>query len=98
MAAQFSLSFTLGAQTVTQDSASYSDANGQRFSDFLWAAYPQVDGNGDPLPDTPANRAQAFRDWADAIFESTKQNVLRFEKQAAKEAAEAGVGDIEPAP
>ena len=97
MAAQFELKFTLGANTVSQLSNSYSDANGQRFSDYLWGAYPQLDENGDPLPDTNANRAQAFRDFADAIFEATKQNVLRHEKQAAKAAAEAGVGDIDPA-
>ena len=97
MVAQFQLSFTLGANTVDQLSASYSDANGQRFSDWLWAAYPQVDVDGNPLPDNNANRAQAFRDFADAMFEGIKQNVLRHEKQAAKAAAEAGVGDIDPA-
>ena len=94
MAAQFELKFTLGGNTISQLSPSYSDANGTRFSDWLWSAYPQVDENGDPLPDTNANRAQAFRDFASAIFEATKANVLRHEKQAAKEAAEAGVPDI----
>lgn len=97
MASQFDLTFTLGANSVTQSSASYSDANGQRFSDWIWAAYPQVDENGDPLPDTQANRAQSFRDFADAMFGGIKANVLRYERQQAAAAASSGVGDIDPA-
>jgi hypothetical protein len=82
----FNIEFTLGAQTVDHASQTYSDANGQRFSDYIWASYPQLDVDGNPLPDTPANRAQAFRDWADAIYAGTKANVLRWEDQQLKEA------------
>lgn len=96
MAAQFEITFTLGANSVTQTSASYSDANGQRFSDWIWAAYPQFDVDGNPLPDTAGNRAQSFRDWADAIFAGTKSNVLRWEQQEAASTAAGNVPPIDP--
>lgn len=82
----FNIEFTLGAQTTNHPSLTYSDANGQRFSDYIWANYPQLDVDGNPLPDTPANRNAAFQDWADAIYAGTKANVLRWEDQQLKEA------------
>lgn len=66
-----------------------------RFSDWLWAKHPPLDGNGDPLPDTPANRAQAFRNWSDNTMLIAWQNVKNWEEAVAAEAARDGVPDME---
>lgn len=67
----------------------------QRFIDWVWYAYPQVDENGDPLPDNAANRAAAFREWADGIVAGTWSNVKRWEMQEAAQQASDAVTDLE---
>jgi hypothetical protein len=93
----FTLEYTTDAGTISHDSKIYSEANGQRFVDWIWVAYPQIDysdpENPVPKPRTPANEADAFRDWATAQWQGTKANVLRWERlEAAQEAA----GDVPP--
>ena len=87
----FDLSYTSDAGTVTQDSKVYSEANGQRFLDWIWVAYPQIDytdpDNPVPKPRTQANEVQAFRDFADGFYAGTKANVLRYEDGVLKAAA-----------
>ena len=85
--AHFTLIYTSDGGAVTQDSKVYSEANGQRFIDWIWVAYPQLDVNGDPLPRTQANEVKAYRDFADGFYAGTKANVLRYEDQELKEAA-----------
>lgn len=94
MAAKFDLSFTLGANTITQTSHVYADAAGQRFSDYIWAKYPQYDVDGNPLPDTNANRVKAFRDFADGYFQAIKNDVIRYEKERDAQAARDAVSDL----
>lgn len=65
-----------------------------RFLDWLWYAYPQVDGNGDPLPKNNANLAQAFRDYADGLIFGSWTNVKRYEKERDAQAARDAVPDI----
>jgi hypothetical protein len=82
---------------VDKDGPTISDANMVRFIDWMWYAYPQIDNtdpeNPVPKPRTPANEADAFRDWATAQWQGTKANVLRWERlEAAQEAA----GDVPP--
>ena len=93
------LSWTIEAAsgTVTEDSPTLSDANMDRFLDWIWYAYPQMDEADPPapLPRNPANEAQAFRDWANAQWQGTKANVLRWEKTEAAQSASDGVPDIE---
>ena len=87
----FTLSYIADAGTVTQDSKIYSEENGQRFLDWIWVAYPQIDNsdpnNPVPKPRTQANEVQAFRDFADGFYSGTKANVLRVEDKALKDAA-----------
>ena len=84
----FTLSYIADAGTVTQDSKIYSEANGQRFLDWIWVAYPQYEADGVTLkPRTQANEVQAFRDFADGFYAGTKANVLREEDRVLKEAA-----------
>ena len=82
----FTLSYIADAGTVSQDSKIYSEANGQRFLDWIWVAYPQLDENGDPLPRTQANEVAAYKDFADGMFAGVKANVLRAEDHALKDA------------
>ena len=83
----FTLSYIADAGTVSQDSKIYSEANGQRFLDWIWVAYPQLDENGDPVDRDQASEVQAFRDFADGFYAGTKANVLREEDRALKDAA-----------
>jgi hypothetical protein len=90
-AVNFDLSYTTDAGTITQPSKIYSEINGQRFVDYIWIAYPQIDytdpENPVPKPRTQQNEAQAYRDFADAMFAGVKANVLRQEDKILKEAA-----------
>lgn len=92
--AKLTWQITTSVGTVTQDGPDLSDAQMQRFLDWLWYAYPQLDVDGNPLNRTNANQAQAFRDWADTAYQGTKANVLRWEKQEAAQAAAEAVTDI----
>ncbi len=35
--------------------------------DMIWATYPQMDSDGNPLPRNDATEAQAFIDWAEDV-------------------------------
>ena len=86
--------------TVTQDGPTISDAQMDRFLDWVWYAYPQFDldvEDGEtpiPLPRNNANTAKAVRDWADAQWRGTKANVLRHERNEVAEAARDAILDI----
>ena len=85
---KFTLSYITDAGTISQDSKIYSEANGQRFVDWIWVAYPQYEVDGITLkPRTQANEVQAYRDFADGMFAGVKANVLREEERALKDAA-----------
>lgn len=100
--AHFTISYTSDAGTTEHDSKTYSEANGDRFIDWLWAAYPQYevepdeDGNPIPLPDTPGNRAKAFREWADTVYADLKAKVVNHEKHHAAQDAANAVPGLEP--
>ena len=93
--ANLTWSITNAAGTVTHDSPTISDANMDRFVAWVLYAYPQLDGNGDPLPVTNAVKAAAFRDFADAQWQGVKANVLRWEQSEAAQQAREAVNDIE---
>jgi hypothetical protein len=95
LSAEISWSVETSAGTVTQTSPTLSDPQMDRFINWVLYAYPQVDGNGDPLPVTNAVKAAAVRDWMTAQWHGTKTNVLRWEKQEAAQAARDGVADLE---
>ena len=84
--------------TVAQDGPTLAEDHMERFIDWLWIHYPQVDIDGEgvetPKPRNTANESQAFRDWADVQYEGTKANVLRHEKDVAAKAGRDGVADI----
>lgn len=82
------------AATLSEDSPTVSDVQMDRFIDWLWYAYPQLDENGDVLPRTLANEAQAFRDWANIQWLGTKANVIRWERSEAAQAASDAVQDL----
>ncbi len=81
------------AGTVTHDTPTISTADIDRFADYVWAHYPQLNPDGTPKPKTNANLADAFRNWAEALWSGTQANILRHEKVAAAKAASDGVGD-----
>ena len=94
--AHFELSYITDAGTITHSSKIYSEANGQRFVDWIWIAFPQLDINNQPLPRTQANEVQAFRDYADDFYGDTKTDVLDSEKQIAAQEAVDNVPPLDP--
>ena len=78
------------AGTVAQDGPTISDANMDRFLDWLNVLFPQLDVNGNPLPRTPARDAQSFRDWVTVQeWPDTRDTVLRWEDEIAHQAVAA---------
>ena len=96
MSASFELTYTTDAGAITQPSKTYSEANGQRFVDWIWAAFPQLDMNNNPLPRTQQNEVQAYRDFADKFYADTKAAVLSYERQEAAQDAADNVPPLEP--
>jgi hypothetical protein len=91
------LTLTLVATGGTIDHTKTGSAQTeQRYLDWIWYAYPQFEVDGvTPKPDTPANRAAAWREWATVTLDSTWTNVKRWEQiEAAREAA-GNVGDLD---
>lgn len=99
--AQFTISYTSAAGDISHDSPAYSDANGDKFTDWLYATYPAYsepdeDGNVTILPQTLARTAQAFRDWADAEHAALKKKVVHHIRHHAAQDAANAVPDIDP--
>lgn len=70
------------AGSVTYTAPAVSDANMDRFIDFLWGNYAPTDPTtGETLPRTAGNEATAFRAWAAANWNGVKRNVLEYERQ-----------------
>jgi hypothetical protein len=93
--AKLSFSIASAIGNVTVDSPVLTDAQMTRFLDYIWDAYPQLNVDGTAKARTNANLAQAYRDWAGAIWNGTKANVLAADKGKARRAAEAGVAEID---
>lgn len=92
--ANIEITFTNSAGATTFTSPEYTDVKFDRLIDYAWAAYPQVDENGDPLPDTNANLAEALKAMAAGTIQGYKANVVNHENVALKAAANAD--DMEP--
>jgi hypothetical protein len=95
--AQFSIEFQGTGGTVTR-ARSFDAAVEQRFLDWIWAAYPQIDNsdpeNPVPADRTPANEAAAYREFVDGFVRGTWANVKRYEQTEAAKAASDAVGDL----
>ena len=93
----FDLSYTTDAGVITQPSNTYSEANGQRFVDWIWDVYPQYEVDGVTLkPRTQANEVQAYRDFADDFYKNTKDKVVYHEQRVAARDAAGNVPPLEP--
>lgn len=86
---------TTSAGSVSQDSPTISDANMDRFVNYCWENYTQLDGNGDPLPRTTANEVSAVRDWMRQQWRAVKDEVVTWERKRAAVQARNAVGDLE---
>ncbi len=88
------------AGTVTHDTPELSNADADRFADYVWSAYPQFENDGTtPKARTNANLADAFRAWASAfrawasaLWAGTQANILGYERVEAERVARAGIG------
>jgi hypothetical protein len=94
------LTLTLVATGGTIDHTKTGSAETEtRYLDWIWYSYPQYDvtdpENPVPKPDTPANRADAWREWAAVTLDSTWQNVKRWEQLEAARDAAGNVGDLD---
>ncbi len=81
------------AGTVVHDTPELSNADADRFADYVWSAYPQIENDGTtPKPRNNANLANAFRAWASALWAGTQANILRYERTEAERVARDGIG------
>lgn len=79
--------------TVTHDTPTLTTADITRFADYVWARYPQLNPDDTPKPRNKANLADAFREWAAALWAGTQANIVNYEKNNAAQTARDGVGD-----
>ncbi len=82
------------AGTVTHDGPTVSDAQMQRFLDWVWATERQLDPDGTQKPRNAANVVASLLDWGRAQWIDTKADVLKFERRAASQVAFNSVADI----
>lgn len=82
------------AGTVTHESPTISNAQMQRFLDWVWSAYPQTEPDDSPSEKTSATVAVAVTEWAQAQWRGTKANILRHERLEAAQAASDAVSDL----
>jgi hypothetical protein len=67
-----------------------------RFIDWAWYWYPQLEADGvTPKPRNLANEAAAVREWMTAQWHDLKDEVLRWERQEAAQAAQDAIPDLE---
>jgi hypothetical protein len=84
--------------SVTYTAPTVSDAEMDRFLDYLWDNFAPVDENGDQLVRNNANQATAFRTWAAANWQNTKRTVVDYERQRDADVARDAVTDIVESP
>lgn len=90
-------SFTNDAAQTAEHTRTFNLATEDRFKAWLLNGphdYWPVDENGDPLPESNANYATAFDNYADTTMLATWANVKRHEQQQAGSAAEEAVPDV----
>lgn len=97
--AQLSWSIQTSAGTTTFNGPTISDANMDRFLDWVWDAYPQyVDPDATPKvlkTKNNANLAAAYRDWAQGQWRGLVDQVKRFEDEPAAKSAKDKITKID---
>lgn len=82
--ANLRFTFIATSGTVNQNGPNITAPQEALFIDWLWAQYAPTDTvEGSPtfgqvLPRNTANEAQAFRNYADALWRGTRANVIRW--------------------
>ncbi len=88
---------SIGSRTT--DGPTVSDANMDRFLDYLWFSFPQwVDPNDESQglkPRNAANLAAAFDEWQQAQWTQVVADVKSWEKATAAQAAADAIGGID---
>ena len=91
---ELNMNFVATAGTVSA-TKTFNASIEQRYLDWLWYAYPQLEADGEtPKPRTPANEAQAWRDWFNKTITGTWNNVKRWEQREAAQAASDAIADM----
>lgn len=89
--AKLSFSIVSNIGNTTVDSPTLTDAQMQRFLDYIWATYPQTNADGSPKAKNAANLAASYNAWAAALWQGTVSNVVSYEQALAAQAASAAV-------
>ncbi len=92
--AKLSWTVETSAGTVTHDGPTLTDAQMQRFLDWVWATERQLEPDGTPKPRTLANVTASVRDWGRSQWRDTKTDVRKYEANAAAQAARNSVADL----
>jgi len=80
--------------TVTHSGPEISQVQMDRLLDYVWASYPQLEPDGTPKARDNATMIDAVNAWGAAQWRGTKANVMRWESDAAMQAARDGVADL----
>ncbi len=92
--AKISWTVETSAGTVTHDGPTLTDAQMDRFLDWVWATERQLEPDASPKPRTPANIAASVRDWCRTQWRNTKTGVRKYEGNARAQAARNSVADL----
>lgn len=90
--ANLRFTFVATAGTVNQNGPNITVPQETLFVDWLYAHYAPVDtveGSptfGQPLTRTTANEAQAFRNYANKLWQGTRANVIRWKQEQGRAA------------
>ena len=87
--ANLRITFVGTAGNVIANGPDLSPAQENLFIDWLWEFYAPVDANGVKLTRNAANEAQAFRNYAAAMWKGTRSNVVRWKHELDKSAVQA---------
>ncbi len=85
--AKLSWTVETSAGTVTHDGPTISDAQMQRFLDWVWATERQLEPDGTPKLRNTENVIASLHEWGAAQWKNTKDDVMKFERRAAAQVA-----------
>lgn len=83
--------FVATSGTVTHNSPDLTAGQETLLLNWLWAQYAPKDANGVELPRNTANEAQAFRNYAMALWRGTRANVQNWKLEQDRAALTAPV-------
>jgi hypothetical protein len=86
------------AGTATYTGPEVTEANMDRFVEYLWGRYAPFDDvppGGFIKPRSPATEIEAFQNWGGRLWITLKDLVKKAERKTAQDAANAAIVDLD---